>query len=79
MHDCVQNANDYFYIKEFNKEHTCGAAVRTSKNSCCTLSLIGRLIAEEVRAKPLKCPTDVITTSRKVMVSTLVTTKVGWV
>ena len=57
VYNRVQNGNGYFYIREFNKEHTCGAA---SKNSLCTSGLIGRLIVEEVRAKPLKHQTDVI-------------------
>ncbi|XP_028057170.1 uncharacterized protein LOC114261161 [Camellia sinensis] len=41
-------------------EHTCGAAVRTSKNSRMSSNLVTSLIVNEVRGNPQTCPIDVV-------------------
>ncbi|KAK9291102.1 hypothetical protein L1049_009289 [Liquidambar formosana] len=56
----LQKINGYFYIRTLNNVHTCGAAVRTTKNSRMSSELVASLIRDKVRDKPLTRPTDVV-------------------
>ena len=49
-----------FWIKEFNKYHTCGAEMLSTSSSRASSSMIGRLFTDAMRTNPLKNPIDVI-------------------
>ncbi|KAK9284049.1 hypothetical protein L1049_012309 [Liquidambar formosana] len=56
----LQKINGYFYIRSLNNIHTCGAAIRTTKNSRMSSELVASLIRDKVRDKPLTRPTDIV-------------------
>ncbi|CAL5422570.1 unnamed protein product [Camellia sinensis] len=60
VHASVEKTNGFFYIRTLNNEHTCGVAVRMSKHLRMTSSFVSGLILEEVSAKPLTRPVDVV-------------------
>ena len=60
VHARIENSSKFFYIKEFVKDHTCGSAALSSKNSRLTSSVIAKLIAEDLRSMPMKRPIDVV-------------------
>lgn len=60
VHALVEKTNGFFYIRTLNNEHTCSVAVRTSKHTRMTSSLVSGLILEELSAKPLTRPVDVV-------------------
>ncbi|KAL7172800.1 hypothetical protein ACSBR2_032302 [Camellia fascicularis] len=60
VHASLESANNFFYIRTLHDEHTCGAAVRTSKNSRMSLNLVASLIVNEVREYPQTRPIDVV-------------------
>ena len=60
MNSRLQTWNGYFYIKDFNNVHTCGAAVLTTDNSRSSSQLIGRLIRHKVHIVPLKRPVQLV-------------------
>ncbi|KAL7210660.1 hypothetical protein ACSBR1_032090 [Camellia fascicularis] len=59
IHARVLNANGFFYLKKWCRNHTCGVAVRTDKNPRMGFELVADVIAERVHDKPLTYPTDV--------------------
>ncbi|KAL7265753.1 hypothetical protein ACSBR1_003519 [Camellia fascicularis] len=60
VHASLESANNFFYIRTLHDEHTCGAAVRTSKNSRMSSNLVASLIVNEVRGNPQTRPIDVV-------------------
>ena len=60
VHASRQPANDFFYIKTFNSTHTCGNVCRSSKHTQLNSDLVGKLIVEKIRKKPLTSPIDII-------------------
>ncbi|KAL7196674.1 hypothetical protein ACSBR1_036649 [Camellia fascicularis] len=60
VHASLESANNFFYIRTLHDEHTCGAAVRTSKNSRMNSNLVASLIVNEVRGNPQTRPIDVV-------------------
>ncbi|KAL7207842.1 hypothetical protein ACSBR1_029735 [Camellia fascicularis] len=48
------------YLSRFNSLHMCGAAVRTSRNSCTGSNLVADVVADRVCAQPLTRPNDII-------------------
>ncbi|KAL7186462.1 hypothetical protein ACSBR2_028248 [Camellia fascicularis] len=52
VHASLESDNNFFYIRTLHDEHTCGAAVHTSKNSRMSSNLITSLIVNEVRGNP---------------------------
>ncbi|KAL7218688.1 hypothetical protein ACSBR2_011871 [Camellia fascicularis] len=60
VHASLESANNFFYIRTLNYEHSYGAAVRTSKNSRMSSNLVASLIVNEVRANPQTRPIDVV-------------------
>ena len=56
----LESANNFFYIRTLHDEHTCGAAVRTSKNSRMSSNLVTSLIVNEVHGNPQTRPIDVV-------------------
>ncbi|XP_028062213.1 uncharacterized protein LOC114265585 [Camellia sinensis] len=60
VHASLESANNFFYIRTLHDEHTCGAAVRTSKNLRMSSNLVASLIVNEVRGNPQTCPIDVV-------------------
>ncbi|XP_028126579.1 uncharacterized protein LOC114323234 [Camellia sinensis] len=59
IHARVLNANGYFYLKKWHREHTCGIAVCTDQNPRMGSGLVADVITKHVHDKPLTCPTDV--------------------
>ncbi|KAL7190770.1 hypothetical protein ACSBR2_022948 [Camellia fascicularis] len=53
VHGKVENANGFFYIRDLNNVHTCGAEVRTMNHSRMSSDLVTDLIVEGVRDNPL--------------------------
>ncbi|KAL7237822.1 hypothetical protein ACSBR2_004013 [Camellia fascicularis] len=47
-------------VKRFDSVHTCGAAVRTSRNPRMGSDLVSTVVADRVRDKPLTRPTNVV-------------------
>ena len=78
VHASVEKTNWFFYIMTMNNEHTCGVAVRTSKLARMTSSLVSGLILEEVSAKPLTRPVDVVKEMKDKYGSQSVIIVVGW-
>ncbi|XP_028082753.1 uncharacterized protein LOC114284080 [Camellia sinensis] len=60
VHVSLESANNFFYIRTLHDKHTCGAAVRTSKNSRMSSNLVASLIVNEVRGNPQTCPIGVV-------------------
>ncbi|XP_028066671.1 uncharacterized protein LOC114269541 [Camellia sinensis] len=56
----LESANNFFYIRTLHDEHTCGAAIRTSKNSRMSSNLVASLIVNEVRGNSQTRPIDVV-------------------
>ena len=50
----------FFYIRKFNKVHTCGSNVRKSKHPHVTSKLVGDLIEDKIRYEPLFQPVKII-------------------
>ncbi|KAK9284534.1 hypothetical protein L1049_023709 [Liquidambar formosana] len=65
VHTRIEKGNDYFYITRLNKIHSCGAAVRTSKNSRMSSKLVLTLIREKIYDRPLTRPADVVFNFKK--------------
>ncbi|KAL7235180.1 hypothetical protein ACSBR1_018636 [Camellia fascicularis] len=59
IHVRVLNANGFFYLKKWCRDHTCGVAVRTDRNPRMGSELVTDVITERVHDKPLTRPTDV--------------------
>ncbi|KAL7240669.1 hypothetical protein ACSBR2_006339 [Camellia fascicularis] len=55
IHARVLNINGYFYLKKWNRDHTCGVTVRTNRNPM----MGSKIVAERVHDKPLTRSTDV--------------------
>ncbi|KAL7218919.1 hypothetical protein ACSBR2_012062 [Camellia fascicularis] len=60
VHASLESVNNFFYIRTLHDEHSCGAAVRTSKNSRMSSNLVASLIINEVRENPQTRPIDVV-------------------
>ncbi|KAL7194581.1 hypothetical protein ACSBR1_034915 [Camellia fascicularis] len=60
VHASLESANNFFYIRTLHDEHTCGAAVRTSKNSRMSSNLVASLIINEVRGNSQTRSIDVM-------------------
>ncbi|XP_028071938.1 uncharacterized protein LOC114274245 [Camellia sinensis] len=60
VHASLESTNNFFYIRTLHNEHTCGATVRTSKNSRMSSNLVASLIVNEVRGNPQTHPIDVM-------------------
>ncbi|KAL7239441.1 hypothetical protein ACSBR2_005360 [Camellia fascicularis] len=60
VHTRVLASKGIFCLKRFNSLHTCGAAVRTSRNPRTDFDLVADVVADRVRAQPLARPTDVV-------------------
>ncbi|XP_028070891.1 uncharacterized protein LOC114273319 [Camellia sinensis] len=60
IHGKVQTCNGYFYLKRLNNLHSCGAVVRTGKNSRLNSKLVCNVIGDRLRDKLLTRPTDVV-------------------
>ncbi|KAL7161560.1 hypothetical protein ACSBR2_042097 [Camellia fascicularis] len=56
----LESANNFFYIRTLHDEHSCGAAVCTSKNSMMSSNLIVSLIINEVHVNPQTRAIDVV-------------------
>ncbi|KAL7219946.1 hypothetical protein ACSBR2_012912 [Camellia fascicularis] len=59
IHARVLNANGYFYLKKWHRQHTCGVAVLTDRNPQMGPKLVADVIAKRLHDKPLTRPTDV--------------------
>ncbi|XP_028082621.1 uncharacterized protein LOC114283949 [Camellia sinensis] len=62
----VLRADEFFYIRKWNREHNCGVAVRTAKNPRAGSKLVFDVISERVRDRPLTRPTDVVYDLKKI-------------
>ncbi|KAL7263907.1 hypothetical protein ACSBR1_001958 [Camellia fascicularis] len=60
VHTSLESANNFFYIRTLHDEHSCGAAVRTSKSSRMSSNFVASLIVNEVRGNPQTRPIDVV-------------------
>ncbi|XP_012838824.1 PREDICTED: uncharacterized protein LOC105959301 [Erythranthe guttata] len=60
IHASLQKANGFFYIRTFEKHHTCGASFGSSSKNRLTSDLISGLIMNAVRIKPEMAPNDVV-------------------
>ncbi|KAL7210035.1 hypothetical protein ACSBR1_031582 [Camellia fascicularis] len=60
VHASLESVNNFFYIRTLHDEHTCGAAVRTSKISRMSSNLVASLIVNEVHGNPQTRPIDVV-------------------
>ncbi|KAL7175011.1 hypothetical protein ACSBR2_028752 [Camellia fascicularis] len=60
IHARILRADEFFYIRKWNREHSCGVAVRTAKNPRAGSELVSDVISERVHDRPLTCPTDVV-------------------
>ncbi|KAL7239050.1 hypothetical protein ACSBR2_005030 [Camellia fascicularis] len=60
VHASLESANNFFYIRTLHDEHSCGAAVRSSKNSRMSSNLVASLIVNVVRGNPQTCPIDAV-------------------
>ncbi|XP_028081574.1 uncharacterized protein LOC114282984 [Camellia sinensis] len=59
IHARVLNANGFFYLKKWCRDHTCGVAVRTDRNPRMGSEFVADVITERVHDNPLTRPTDV--------------------
>ncbi|XP_028123989.1 uncharacterized protein LOC114321055 [Camellia sinensis] len=60
IHARVLGADEFFYIRKWNREHSFGVAVRTVKNPRVASELVCDVIFERVHDRPLTRPTDVV-------------------
>ncbi|XP_028056594.1 uncharacterized protein LOC114260640 [Camellia sinensis] len=60
IHGGVENANVFFYVRNLNNVHTCGAKVCTMNHSRMISDLVADLIVEGVRDNPLTRPVHVV-------------------
>ncbi|XP_028104093.1 uncharacterized protein LOC114303140 [Camellia sinensis] len=60
VHASLESASNFFYIRTLHDEHTCGAVVRTSKNSRMSSNLVASLIVDEVHGNPQTRPIGVV-------------------
>ncbi|KAL7181063.1 hypothetical protein ACSBR1_040011 [Camellia fascicularis] len=59
-HARVLRTDEFFYIRKWNREHSCGVTVWTAKNPRAGSELVSDIISEPVRDRPLTRPTDVV-------------------
>ncbi|KAL7174684.1 hypothetical protein ACSBR2_033850 [Camellia fascicularis] len=60
IHARVLRADEFFYIRKWNREHSCGVTVRIAKNPRAGSELVSDVISERVHDRPLTRPTDVV-------------------
>ncbi|XP_012837654.1 PREDICTED: uncharacterized protein LOC105958192 [Erythranthe guttata] len=60
IHALLQKENGFFYIRTFEKHHTCGASFSSSSKNRLTSDLISVLIMNAIRIKPEMAPNDVV-------------------
>ncbi|XP_028082628.1 uncharacterized protein LOC114283957 [Camellia sinensis] len=65
IHARVLRADEFFYIRKWNREHSCGIAVWTAKNLRAGSELVCDVISEQVRDRSLTRSTDVVYNLKK--------------
>ena len=60
VHASLEKSSGFFCIRSFYNEHTCGAAVHTSKSSRISSEIVANLMVNHIREKPLTRSIDVV-------------------
>ncbi|XP_058214882.1 uncharacterized protein LOC131326208 [Rhododendron vialii] len=60
VHAILDKSNQFFCIKELEKEHRCGATICNSKNSRMSSKLVAEEVLDEVRSKASYKPIDAV-------------------
>ncbi|KAK9290875.1 hypothetical protein L1049_009053 [Liquidambar formosana] len=59
VHTRIEHANGWFYIRQLNNVHICGAVVRTTKHNRMGSDIVSSEMVEVVRDKPLLSAVEV--------------------
>lgn len=60
IHARLDKVSGCFYIRKYDRVHSCGVAGHTTKNCHASSSLISQLIKDDVKGKSKKRPVDVV-------------------
>ncbi|XP_012839271.1 PREDICTED: uncharacterized protein LOC105959677 [Erythranthe guttata] len=64
IHASIEKANGFFYIRKYEKHHTCGCGFGTSSKRRLTSNIIADLIVNDVREMPDTSPNDIIVSTK---------------
>lgn len=60
VHAILNRANEFFYIKSLNNEHTCRRRIRNGKSVLMGSKIVSTIVAEQIRSKPLVKPIEIV-------------------